>query len=95
MQIKKVGRYKKCGIEQGNVVRSIAGRDKGNIFVVVNCDDEYVYLADGDIRKVENPKKKKIKHVELTTYFDENLTDRIKKNRKLTNHEVKKFLKEI
>ena len=63
--------------------------------MVVSCDDEYVYLADGDIRKVENPKKKKIKHVELTTYFDENLTDRIKKNRKLTNHEVKKFLKEI
>lgn len=87
----------KCGIELGNVVKSIAGRDKGNLFVVVKIDDDekYVYLVDGNIRKVENPKRKKIKHIELTNYSDETLTERITKKRKLTNQEVKKFLREI
>lgn len=87
----------KCGIELGNVVKSIAGRDKGNLFVVVGIDDNenYIYLVDGDIRKVENPKKKKIKHIELTSYYDQNLADRINKKRKITNQEVKRFLREI
>ena len=87
----------KCGIELGNVVKSIAGRDKGNYFVVVGIDEKenYIYLVDGNIRKVENPKKKKLKHIELTNYYDENLADRINKKRKITNQEVKRFLKEI
>lgn len=87
----------KCGIELGNVVKSIAGRDKGNFFVVVQIDDDekYVYLVDGNIRKVENPKRKKVKHIELTNYSDETLTERISKKRKLTNQEVKRFLREI
>lgn len=78
-------------------MKSIAGRDKGNLFVVVKIDDDekYVYLVDGNIRKVENPKRKKIKHIELTNYYDETLTERIIKKRKLTNQEVKKFLREI
>ena len=87
----------KCGIELGNVVKSIAGRDKGNLFVVVGIDENenYIYLVDGNIRKVENPKRKKIKHIELTNYYDENLAERINKKRKITNQEVKRFLKEI
>ena len=87
----------KCGIELGNVVKSIAGRDKGNLFVVVGIDENenYIYLVDGSIRKVENPKRKKIKHIELTNYYDENLAERINKKRKITNQEVKRFLKEI
>ena len=87
----------KCGIELGNVVKSIAGRDKGNLFVVVGIDENenYIYLVDGDIRKVENPKRKKIKHIELTNYYDQNLADRINKKRKITNQEVKRFLREI
>ena len=87
----------KCGIELGNVVRSIAGREKGSLFVGVSIDEDenYIYLVDGNIRKVENPKRKKIKHIELTHYFDETLADRITKKRKITNQEVKRFLREI
>lgn len=66
-------------------------------FVVIGIDEDekYIYLVDGDIRKVENPKRKKIKHIELTNYSDEILTERIIKKRKLTNQEVKRFLREI
>ena len=53
-------------IERGSLVYSIKGRDKGNLFLVLKRDKDFVYLADGILRKAENPKKKKIKHVNRT-----------------------------
>ena len=53
-------------IERGSLVYSIAGRDKGNLFLVLERDGDFVYLADGNLRKTENPKKKKLKHVNKT-----------------------------
>lgn len=38
-------------IKAGSIVRSIAGRDKGTEFIVLSKDGEFVFLADGDIRK--------------------------------------------
>ena len=48
----------------GQVVRSRAGRDKGGIFLIYEIlDSEYVLLVDGKIRRLDRPKKKKIKHL--------------------------------
>ena len=47
----------------GQLVVSLAGRDKGCVCAVVGKseDEGYVLIADGRIRKVETPKKKKLK----------------------------------
>lgn len=59
MQVKPIG--------IGSVVRSRAGRDSGRDFLVIGIlDEEYVLLADGDLRKAEKPKKKKVKHLSAT-----------------------------
>lgn len=66
-------------IKPGSYVLSKCGRDRGRLFIVTGIDkigiDEnkenkenienkiFVYLADGMLRKVEKPKKKKLKHV--------------------------------
>ena len=34
-------------------------------FIVVETDEKFVFLVDGSLRKIENPKKKKIKHIEI------------------------------
>lgn len=52
-------------VERGMLAKSKAGHDKGNVYVIYDVDDTYVYLIDGNIRKIENPKKKKIKHVQI------------------------------
>ena len=52
-------------VERGMLAKSKAGHDKGNVYVIYDVDDTYVYLIDGNIRKIENPKKKKIKHVQV------------------------------
>lgn len=77
----------------GNIVLSIAGRDKNEYFVITKVENNYVYLVDGNIRKVENPKKKKIKHIELTEFFDAEIADRIRNNNKITNQDIRKSLK--
>ena len=54
----------------GQVVFSKAGRDKGCAFVIVNIDGEYLHLVDGKLRPMENPKKKKAKHLQPTKAVD-------------------------
>lgn len=43
----------------GQVVKSKAGRDKGRIFLVLDIiDDQHILIVDGDLRKLDNPKRK-------------------------------------
>ncbi len=51
-------------IKVGSIVRSIAGHDKGSLLLVVALDNGYAYVADGKLRKIEKPKKKKLKHLQ-------------------------------
>lgn len=51
--------------EVGMLARSKAGHDNGHVYVILNVDDAYVYLADGSIRTIAKPKKKKKKHVQV------------------------------
>ena len=49
--------------EPGRVVQSVQGRDKGHFFLVMEADEGNVMIADGMYHKLENPKKKKTKHL--------------------------------
>ena len=52
-------------IEIGMLAKSKAGHDKGHVYVIYGVDETYVYLVDGKIRTLSNPKKKKQKHVQI------------------------------
>ena len=56
-------------IKVGSIVRSIAGHDKGDLQLVVSLGDGYAYVADGKLRKIEKPKKKKLKHLQGSGYL--------------------------
>ena len=79
----------------GCFATSIAGNDHNNIYVIIDADDEYVYLVDGKIRKVNNPKKKKLKHVQLIKRTDDTITGRINNNVALSNEDIKYAIKNI
>ena len=83
-------------IEVGQVVISTAGRDKDRKFVVICIiDDQYVYISDGDIRKLEKPKKKKIKHLRKLNHVSGEVRDKLRYLDKLSNSEIRKLLKSI
>ena len=48
----------------GDIVKSIAGRDRNVIFLVVDVKDNFAFIVDGKTRKINSPKKKNIKHLE-------------------------------
>ncbi len=48
----------------GNLAKSIAGRDKDEIYVIVKELPQYVYVADGLFRRLEKPKLKNKKHIQ-------------------------------
>ena len=76
-------------IHHGEFVNASKGRALGKCFIVISKEDNYLYLCDGKSRKVSNPKKKKIKHVEFTGVSDEFIVNRLAQVGKLTNKEVR------
>ncbi|MGF0096476.1 KOW domain-containing protein [Peptoniphilus sp. AGMB00490] len=49
---------------RGQVVRSKKGRDEGRVFVITEIiDDDFLFIVDGKLRKLDRPKKKKVKHL--------------------------------
>ncbi len=79
----------------GDLVISKSGRDKDRAFMVVGIIDEaYVYIADGSLRKLENPKKKKIKHLEFSGHASERIALKLSEDEKITNSELRKMLKD-
>lgn len=51
--------------ETGMLARSKMGHDKGHVYIIMKEEDAYVYLVDGVLKTISNPKKKKKKHVQL------------------------------
>lgn len=73
---------------------SKAGHDKGQMYVILKEEGEYLYLVDGKTRGVDNPKKKKKKHVQLVkTGADEKLAEKIKDMRTIYNEEIRFAIK--
>ena len=69
----------------GKIVYSLSGRDKGKYLVVINCDNNYVFVADGKERKLQSPKRKNIKHISITA-------DTLTKDQMKTNKQLKKAI---
>lgn len=51
--------------EIGMLAKSKAGHDKNSIYVIINADETYVYLVDGILKTIDNPKRKKRKHIQI------------------------------
>ena len=78
----------------GQIVFSKCGRDQGKPFIIVSIEEEYVYLVDGNLRKVDNPKLKKKKHIEPTLTTNEWIKQKIIEENRLTNNDVRRALEE-
>ena len=67
--------------KEGQVVLSLKGHDKGELFAVKDIANGKVLICDGNSRKLEKTKAKNVRHVALTDVtLDE---DSMATNRKL------------
>lgn len=77
----------------GRAVISGAGRDKGRKYLITGVvDDDHVWLADGDKRKLAEPKKKKLKHLNVLPETAEEIAVRIKAGGRVEDHEIRAWL---
>lgn len=51
---------------KGQIVRSLAGHDAGDLYWVVDSEEDFLFLADGKRKKLARLKRKRRKHVEPT-----------------------------
>ena len=79
-------------ISKSDIVISLAGRDKGKLFYVMDTEDNYVLIADGKGRKLENPKRKKLRHVRRVTRTETRVALKILNGDKVLNSELRRDL---
>lgn len=83
------------GLSIGQVVRSLAGRDKGHLFLVIEkVDDRHVVVSDGKYRKVDKGKKKKVKHLKKTNYIVYELQKILEENGSMSDAQIRRYLKD-
>lgn len=80
-------------IAVGQVVKSRAGRDKGKVFLVLEIlDSQNVLIVDGDLRKLDNPKQKKLKHLIVYNTVLPELQYKLDNKVKINNAYIRKLL---
>ncbi len=75
-----------------DVVVSIAGRDQGEWFYVIDADPVYLFLANGKDRTMEKPKRKKRKHVQKVLRSETRVAAKLKSGDKVLNGELRRDL---
>ena len=80
-------------LKTGMLVESRAGHDKGELSIVTDMDDEFVYVCDGKIRTVDRPKKKKEKHVAKKSGVPEIIAEKLIDRKPVTNEDIKRVIK--
>lgn len=80
-------------VELGQVVRSLAGRDRGQAYVVVGeVGGRRVAVADGGRRRVSRPKTKSLRHLEPLAALAAGVADRLRGGAGVTDDELRAAL---
>ena len=82
-------------IAESNIVKATAGRDAGKFFFVLAVQGDFLLLADGKHRRVENPKRKRQKHVALVGESHSLVAEKIRSGEKITKRELRKAIAAI
>ncbi len=81
-------------VKSGDLVRSLTGRDKGNCFLVIDVEDDFVRIVDGKIHKIQKPKRKNLKHIKtILTAKYKSFADKIKIGQPVGNKRVFQLIK--
>ena len=81
-------------ISIGQLVTSNAGRDQTNIYLVVGIlQSKYLLLVNGRERKLQNPKQKNIRHVNVFNSIAQGVAEKIQSGMKITDEEIRQAIK--
>ena len=79
-------------LTRGSVVRSAAGHDRGELFLILREEGDFVWLTDGKRRKIETPKKKRRKHVVSAGIWTHPVIGRLQDGEPVLDSEIRRAL---
>ena len=75
-----------------DVVISTAGHDQGELFYVIDTDEQFLYLANGKDRSLDKPKRKKRRHVQKVLRSETRVAAKLASGDKVLNSELRRDL---
>ncbi|NLW08821.1 MAG: RNA-binding protein [Firmicutes bacterium] len=82
-----------AGLRPGQKVRSIQGRDRGQEYLLVGFEgDRFLLVADGVKRTAEHPKRKNLRHVQVSPLVDREIEQKITGGGRVTAEEIRRAL---
>ena len=80
-------------ISIGQLVTSVAGRDRMQVYLVVGIKNSKVLLlVNGRERKMANPKQKNIRHVNVLKSIAKGMAEKIQSGAKVTDEEIRQTI---
>jgi large subunit ribosomal protein L14e len=79
-----------AGLRLGQKVRSTAGRDQGQTYIIVGfLGDHLLLLANGRERPFKRAKKKNVRHVDISLCVDRFIEERMLKGEEITDEDIR------
>lgn len=80
--------------KKGYFAKSKAGHDHGKIYIIIEGTNEtgkedFVMVADGEVKTLEKPKKKRTKHLQIILKCDEVIFEKMTKGQEIENEDIK------
>lgn len=82
-------------MKKGQLVTSRAGRDKNTNYIIFDWDTSFVFVVDGEYKRIGNPKKKNINHLWYSEKADLEINDKMEKGLKVTNKDIRDALERL
>ena len=79
-------------IQIADVVIATAGREKGKLFYVLSMDQDFLNLVNGKDRTLEQPKRKKRRHVDKVLRSETRVAEKLRQGDKVLNSELRRDL---
>lgn len=78
--------------KEAGLVRSLAGHDKDELYIILGVGPEYVSLSDGKKHPVNKPKRKNKKHLQRIDQCDETIGKKLTQGETVTDEEIRSFI---
>ena len=79
-------------IQIADVVIATAGREKGKLFYVLSMDQDFLNLVNGKDRTLEQPKRKKRRHVDKVLRSETRVAEKLRQGDKVLSSELRRDL---
>lgn len=79
--------------KEGGLVKSLAGHDKDELYIIISAQGEYVSMSDGRKHPLSKPKRKNKKHLQLIKEHDETLRKKLTQSETVKDEEIVSFIR--